>query len=608
MAFSLSASLLLLGFPFASADSIAPSASDPHRVLAEARVASGGRAWDRVKSLRIRYAVRVDGRSGTIDDLEDVATGRFVTREVLPAHTSADGFDGVSVWTRGRSGVSYALGDEDARLGAVDDSYRVERGWWYPERTPSSTEDVGSRRDGTGVFNLIRITPEGGRPFTLWMNRKTHLIDRYVERVAERLETTRFADYRRVGGVLLPFVVRTDYETRTITSVSVNVGFAQVAFSLPANPPPAAAALKKPMTVPFRLENGEVIVSATVDGKGPLDCVFDSGGGLVVPPAVLTRLHLGTEGAARVFGGGEGSAPSSLGVVRAFAIGAAPMGAQAFHSFAFSSTFPERMLAGQEVLQQYVVRLDFDRMQMTLVPPRLFHDSGKGVVVPFHFQDNQPEVIGAIDGIAARLTVDTGDDGSLLLIAPFARRYKFAERYHAHYSYHGRSVSATHGLFARVGTVVLDGIEGEPVASVSRPVTRISQQEFGFDANRYVSANLGIGILKQFNLTFDYARHLLILERSHYYRKPDIFDRTGMRLRRRVDRWIVTSVYAGSPAAVAGLRVGESIALIDGKLPNQLDADATTALTHGPIGSIIRARIETSRGTKDVEMKLKDLL
>jgi len=311
----LNVSLLVLSFSAASADPITASAVDPRRVLAEARVASGGAAWDRVRSLRIRYDARADGRAGTVDDLEDVETGRFVTREVFPPRTSADGFDGVSVWTQGLSGVSYVLGDEDARLGAVDNSYRVERGWWFRDRTPATIEDVGAQRDAAGVFDRIRITPESGRPFTLWINQKTHLIDRYVERVAERLETTRFADYRRVGGVLLPFVIRIDDQTRTIASVSVNTAFAQTAFSLPANPL-SAAAIARAVTVPFRLEDGKVIVSATVNGKGPFDCVFDSGGGLTVPPAVLARLHLSTTGTARVYGGGEGSIAASRGVCK----------------------------------------------------------------------------------------------------------------------------------------------------------------------------------------------------------------------------------------------------------------------------------------------------
>jgi hypothetical protein len=61
-------------------------------------------------------------------------------------------------------------------------------------------------------------------------------------------------------------------------------------------------------------------------------------------------------------------------------------------------------------------------------------------------------------------------------------------------------------------TVSFDGPDGRPLAVVHAPVTRISLQHSGFDANRNVSANIGLGILKQFNLTFDYARQRIILE------------------------------------------------------------------------------------------------
>jgi hypothetical protein len=37
-------------------------------------------------------------------------------------------------------------------------------------------------------------------------------------------------------------------------------------------------------------------------------------------------------------------------------------------------------------------------------------------------------------------------------------------------------------------------------------ITRISLQDGGYDADRYVSGNIEMGILKQFNVTFDYAR------------------------------------------------------------------------------------------------------
>ena len=77
---------------------------------------------------------------------------------------------------------------------------------------------------------------------------------------------------------------------------------------------------------------------------------------------------------------------------------------------------------------------------MTLTRPSAFHYNGAGSVVPFHFQDNQPEVKGSVDGVAGLFTIDTGDSGSLLLIAPFARRYDLVTRYQADIPYSGRAV------------------------------------------------------------------------------------------------------------------------------------------------------------------------
>ena len=105
-----------------------------------------------------------------------------------------------------------------------------------------------------------------------------------------------------------------------------------------------------------------------------------------------------------------------------------------------------------------------------------------------HFQDNQPEVHRSVDGIAGLFTIDTGDASSLLLIGPFARRYGLVTLYRADLPYDGKAITATNGVFARrrVGTVAFDGPDGRPVAEAHDPITRISLQHAGFDANREV--------------------------------------------------------------------------------------------------------------------------
>jgi hypothetical protein len=571
-------------------------AGDPAAVLQAARLASGGAAWDTVRTLHIHARLQSSDRTGVSDRYEDVRTGRFVREFSLPPRGGADGFDGQAVWTQPASGIAYVLGDADARLGAVDDAFRAARGWWFRERWPATIEDAGTRTEGARRFDLVRLTPDGGRAFVLWIDRDTHLPDRAVEQAAEQVSVTRYADFRWVGGVRLPFSVRSgDGDARfddieSVESIAINEDIADRRFSIPSLPE-ALARGGGSFSLPFRLEDNRILLQVAIDGHGPYDAEFDSGGSLIVPPAVVAALKLAQVGQGKETGGGEGFVTTTHGAVDSLSIGGAVVAHPAFHSFAWDHEHPDRLLIGLETLQQFVVQFDFDRLTMTLTPPASFRYDGDGAIVPFHFQDNQPEIFGSVDGIAAAMAVDTGDNGSLLLIAPFARRHGLVEKYHATIPYVGSSVGSTGGLWARVGDVTLDGADGRPLLRVDGPVTRISTQQSGFDANRYVSANLGMGVLKQFNLTFDYARQRLILEPNHLRGQPDIFSRTGLRLADDGAGWKVAQVFAGAATERAGILAGDRVVAIDGHSRPQLDRAALKQMFVQAVGTRVELRI-----------------
>jgi len=599
-----------LGLVFLSTTSFA---GDPAAVLQAARLASGGAAWDAVRTLHVHAQLQSGGRIGVSDRYEDLRTGRFVREYGLPLRRGADGFDGQAVWTQPASGVAYVLGDEDARLGAVDDGFRVARGWWFPERRPASIEDAGARTEDGRSFDLVRMTPEGGRPFMLWVDRATHLPDRIVEQAAEQTMVTRWADYRWIDGVRLPFSVRSGDgdpkydEVETVERIEVNADIADRRFSIP--PLPAAVVRAgEPVSMPFRLEDNRILLQVAINGHGPYDAEFDSGGSLIVPPAVVADLGLTEVGKGKETGGGEGFVTTSHGALDTLSIGGAVISGPAFHSFAWDGQHPRRLLIGLETLLQFVVQFDFDRMTMTLTPPAVFRYAGNGAVLPFHFQDNQPEVFGAVDGIAAAMAVDTGDNGSLLLIAPFARRYGLAQRYHATIPYAGSSVGVTGGVWARAGELTLNGADGRPLLRVDKPITRISTQQSGFDANRYVSANLGMGVLKQFNLTFDYARQRIILEPNHLHGLPDVFNRSGLRLDADGAGWKVTQVIPGGPGDRAGVREGDHVATIDGRPRAQLDRAAVKAKFVGPVGTQVELRVVREGAESTRTLTLADVL
>ncbi len=588
-------------------------AADPAAVLQAARTATGGAAWDGVRTLHVHARLQSSDRSGLSDRYEDVRSGRFVHEFSLPARGGADGFDGQAVWTQPASGLAYVLGDADARLGAIDDAFRVARGWWFPGRWAATVEDGGTRTEGGRSFDLVRFTPEGGRAFVLWIDHDSHLPDRAVEQAAEQVNVMRYADFRWVGGLRLPFLVRSGDgdpkfdDVEAVERIAINEPIADRRFSIPPLPDTLSRS-GDAFTVPFRLQDNRILLQVAINGHGPYDAEFDSGGSLIVPPSVVADLKLAQVGQGKETGGGEGFVTTTHGALDSLAIGGAVVAHPAFHSFAWDDERPDRLLIGLETLQQFVVQFDFDRLTMTLTPPASFRYAGDGAIVPFHFQDNQPEIYGAVDGIAAVMAVYTGDDGSLLLIAPFARKYGLVEKYHATIPYAGSSVGATGGLWARVGEVTLNGADGRPLLRVDKPVTRISTQQSGFDANRYVSANLGMGVLKQFNLTFDYARQRIILEPNHLRGQPDIFSRTGLRLEGDGAGWKVAQVFAGGAAERAGVREGDHVIAIDGRPRPQLDRAALRAAFVRPVGTAVELRIVHDGVETAKTLTLADLL
>ena len=615
----LMAAMLVLSPSLAAAQGQAHEPTNAAAILIAMREASGGDHWKSVHSLHTIMNMHAGGQAVRAEQWEDVATGRYVDRYVRSNFMSQDGFDGVTPWRQGRSGISYTLGDVDAALVAANEAYRVARGWWFPDRHSATASAVGVHKENGRSFDVVDITPEGGRMFEAWIDRATHLLARTDEQQAEDRVVTTYSDYRRVQGIMLPFVIRSgdgvdasSDDVATVQSVDVNLDIPDSLYALP-NLPPSDIALpahQDSVEVPFRLTaDNRILVPLTVDGRDTYDAEFDSGGSLILQPAAVAALNLDVVGHAQSKGGGEGAGPiSTNGRVEKIALGAAVISDAAFHSMAFDPGDPDKALVGLEILQRFVIRFDFDRRVMTLTRPDAFNYSGNGTVVPFHFQDNQPEIKGSIDGIAGLFAVDTGDNGSLLLIAPFARRYGLVERYHANLPYAGQSLGTTHGVWARkrVETVSFDGADGRAAVVVHQPVTRISLQHSGFDANRNVSANIGLGILKQFNLTFDYARQRIILEANQLYGQKDVFNRAGVRLQRKGNSWSVSAVYPGSPAAEAGIEMGEVVSRIDGQ--DTLDREQLASKLIGAVGTQLTLQMATPNKARSVTLTLRDIL
>jgi hypothetical protein len=591
--------------------------TDPQAILAMVKAATGGERWDRIRFRHVVGKLDTGGLSGITQQWDDLVTGRTYGTFKIGPLSGAQGYDGKVLWTQDESGQSRTETTQDAIEGTISGAYRTTMAFWYPERRPGTVEFVARQPFNGQEDDVLRMSPVGGRPFEIWINTDTHLIDQLTEREASETRTETYGDYHDVDGVRIPFRLRFSHgdpkydQMVTVESVDFGVPLDEARFSQPARPDAdyTFAKGKASVEIPFKIYNGHIYLPVKIDGKGPFLMLFDSGGANILQPDVARELGLTVEGA--LGGGGVGESKQDVGMTK---VGRVELGGIVVRDQVFATLdledFGNRVegvdhiagLVGYELFKRFPVMVDYQRSRAIIYNPETFKYAGKGVRVPFRFKGHIPQVDGTVDGIAGAFDIDTGSRASIDLAGPFVDKNGLAAKYASKYRVvSGAGVGGrVYSSLARAGTLTLGDV------SVQKPVAYLSQQQKGAFADVYLAGNVGYGVLKQFNITFDYARQQLFFEKNADYGRPDVADRSGMWLERNKDGFEVVDVVAGGAAEEAGLRAGDIIVEIDGKPTTAwLLPDARARLEAAP-GTRVRVGIERSK--RQLEVKLRDLV
>jgi hypothetical protein len=610
--------ILLMLQCFGFGDPLCAFADDPAALLCRAKAAAGGDAWDSARTSHTRAQIETGGLKGTAEDWSDVLTGRGRSQYSIGPATGAEGWDGKAGWSQDSSGQSKKMQGGDEVEGAVDDLYRRCLAYWYTNRWPAIIEDAGSESQGERQFRVLRITPQGGRPFDLWLDTATWLIDRTVEKAAIETRTVFFSEYRDQGGKKIAFAMRsTNGEKRydqliTVQSVEFNIPVQDEKFRMPGPPAPdfTFAAGKTSTTVPFELINNHIYVKVKLNGQGPFTVLCDTGGENVITPTVSGRLGVKGEGALQGRGVGEKSEDIALVKLQTLTLGDVTVSNQLFAVFALEpfadiEGIAQSGLIGYEVFKRFVVKVDYERSQLTVSLPSAFKYEGGGTAVPFRFNDRIPQVDGGIDGIAGKFDIDTGSRSSVSVPKPFAEkndlRARLAPRFEA---VTGWGIGGpARGLVARAHELRL----GDVV--VPSPLTEISLQQKGALVSPYIAGNVGAGVLKRFNVTFDYGQQRMFFETNANTASADVYDRSGMWLNRAGTALKVFDVTIGGPAESAGLKVDDRIVAVDGApISDRSLITLRKRFRTEPPGTTIRLSVESNNGKREVNLVLKELL
>lgn len=607
---------LCLGLSVFAPRAEAAAPQTPQDILARAKAAAGGAAWDTVRTLHSKVRVETGGMTGTAESWEDTRAGRFVDSYEFGPATGAEGYDGTKSWSLDGSGTVTLSDSGDDREGSANEAYRRSLSYWYPDRRQATIEDGGEQHEGERTFHVLRITPAGGRPFEMWIDGSTFLIDRTVEKAAKETLTTSFSNYRDVGGLKLPMRLHvTNGDARfdqvvTYEAWEINPKTDAARFEVPQvrTDDFSIAGGATSVTIPFELINNHIYIDARFNGR-PLRVMLDTGGVNILTPPTAEAMGLAAEGSFQARGTGEKLESFGLTRVQEVQVGGATVRNQLFYVMPFRDLdkvegVPLTGLLGFEVFKRFVVRIDYTARQVTLLLPDAFQAPAGATVVPFTFDEMTPQVDGKLDGIPGRFTIDTGSRSSLTVHRLFAEKNGLFDK-------PGKKIEALagwgvggggRGLVTRAGLLELGGVR------VPAPVASIALQQRGASADTYLAGNVGGGVLRRFTVTFDYGRQKIYFEPNASYNQEDIWDRSGLWLNRADEGYRVEDVVADSPAAAAGLKVGDLVLTVNGRKATELPlAEAREILKSAP-GTRVRLQVKSGETVREVEVVLKELV
>ena len=230
---------------------------------------------------------------------------------------------------------------------------------------------------------------------------------------------------------------------------------------------------------------------------------------------------------------------------------------------------------GRDVFRRFITEFDYANSLVTLHPPGAYQAPAGAVAIPFEMaHGGLPRVDARVtldDGrtLDARLLVDSGAGAAIVLKQHFVKKHGIDT---------SKAIDAPGGMGvggaaqARIGRVASVEVGG---FTLERPVTNFSLATAGALASLESDGLIGGEVLGRFTMTMDAPNSRLFLLPNARLREPFEFDMSGIQLAARdatFDAVEIFHVLPDSPAAAAGLRVGDELRAIDGRAvtPHQI--------------------------------------
>lgn len=335
------------------------------------------------------------------------------------------------------------------------------------------------------------------------------------------------------------------------------------------NPVPALTPLAD---VPFENVNGLVCLELSIGGSPAVQALLDTGfAESVVDADTAQRLGLkATNLKAEAAPGGAVEvgtlAPTPLG------IGTLTIPGVALKTVAVAGLSPVigrplEAIVGHDVLERYVVEIDWRARKLRFFDAAKYRHVGSGLVLGIEIRDGQPLLPAGIEmpggrSVFGAFKMDTGSLDAAGLNLNFVRDQALLPPGTKELSLSGVAVGGeTEGRLFRAGALWIGS------RRLEAPLIGYTVEAKGFE-NRPDAGTIGVAVLSRFRIVLDYARRRIILEDTAAAGERVAEDRSGafvVASPPELRAVVVAQLLPGSPAAEAGLQVGDEIVSVDGR-------------------------------------------
>jgi hypothetical protein len=564
------------------------------------------------------YTYAGQGLTGAVHSRADLQRGWWAdTFEIGPA-TGANGFDGDHAWAKDQSGTVTIQDGGEQRALAVNDGYRRANLWWRADRGGAAITDDSDQTDSGNLYHVLTVTPLGGKKFDAWFDAKTGLLVRTIEVQGPQTVTTAYSNYAPTDGIeFAGKILITDGDTKydqtmTLKSAKFDAGLPQTAFGAPkvevADFSISGGAHET--SFPFQLINNHIYADVSVNGKGPYNFIFDTGGVNVVTPRVAKELGIKTEGKMEGRGAGSGHMDFGLAKIGKLQLGTAEVKDQLFVVAPLDQMAPVEGIdmpgmVGFETFRRFVTRFDYGAHIVTLISPESFDPKDAGTAVPFKFNGNMIEINATYAGNPGNYTIDTGSRSSLTFTTPYIA---------AHDLFRGATLVDAVTGWGVGGPTRSRVLHGKPFSlgaeTVQSPVVEVSTDKAGATIDPAIAGNIGAGILKRWIVTLDYGHQVMYLKPvAAPVEDLDTFDRAGLWFNQSAEGFAVVDVTKGAPADRAGFKPGDVIVGVNGTPASALKLyELRKQLRDEAPGTVVTFTVRRGDTQQSVPVTLRDLI